>query len=286
MKKILHVQNAPGQHWVGNGFPVHSLFGYDQRDVSLDPFLLLDYAPPTRFGPVSAPRGVGKHPHRGFETVTIVYAGELEHRDSAGGGGTIGPGDVQWMTAGGGIVHEEFHSRAFTEQGGELEMAQLWVNLPARDKAAQPRYQALRETDIPAVELPDEAGRVRVVAGAFGGHDGPAETFSPVDVWDVRMNAGKRATFSVPDGHGLVVVALDGTVLVNGEEILRAVQLAALDRAGSEFTLEANSDAKLLVLSGEPLDEPVVGHGPFVMNSQAEIRQAIDDFNSGRFGAP
>jgi redox-sensitive bicupin YhaK (pirin superfamily) len=227
---------------------------------------------------------VGEHPHRGFETVTIVYQGELEHRDSTGSGGRIGPGDVQWMTAASGILHEEFHSEKFTRSGGTMEMVQLWVNLPAKDKSAAPGYQTLLGKDIPSVELADGAGSVRVIAGELKGHRGPARTFTPIDVWDVRMNRDHTAAFSVPAGRTLALIVLHGTVLVNGAEIAREAQMVLFDRAGTDFTVEANSDATVLVLSGEPIDEPVVGYGPFVMNSESEIVQAIADFNSGRFG--
>ncbi len=284
MKKILGLYSAPRQHWVGDGFPVRSLFGYDGLGRHLSPFLLLDHAAPTRFEPAAQPRGVGEHPHRGFETVTIVYQGELAHRDSTGAGGLIGPGDVQWMTAGGGILHEEFHSPAFTARGGTIEMVQLWVNLPAKDKMTGPTYQTLLAAQIPTVELPDGAGRVRVIAGEFAGHRGPARTFTPMDVWDLRIGQGSVGRFEGKDGHTLALVVLRGTVLINGSEIAREGQLLHFDRAGGSVTLEANSDATLLWLSGEPIDEPVVGYGPFVMNSEAEIRQAIDDFNQGRFG--
>ena len=284
MKTILGIHSAPRPHWVGDGFPVRSLFSYDTLGKHLSPFLLLDYAGPTQFTPATQPRGVGQHPHRGFETVTIVYAGEVEHRDSSGAGGVIGPGDVQWMTAGAGIVHEEFHSHAFTQRGGPFEMVQLWVNLPAKDKMVRPGYQGILDCDIPSVNLPDGAGRARIIAGRFHGHVGPAHTFSPLDVWDVRLNPGKRAAFSVAPGRTLAVVVLRGTVQLNDSQILRDAQMAVLDRAGEDFSVEANNDATLLILSGEPLDEPIVGYGPFVMNTQQEIGEAIDDFNSGRFG--
>ncbi|MGE3773315.1 MAG: pirin family protein [Gammaproteobacteria bacterium] len=285
MKKILGVYSAPRPHWVGDGFPVRSLFGYDGLGKQhLSPFLLLDHAAPTRFEPAARPRGVGQHPHRGFETVTIVYQGELEHRDSTGAGGRIGPGDVQWMTAGGGIVHEEFHSRAFTERGGTVEMVQLWVNLPAKDKMTTPRYQTLLDAQIPSVALPDGAGRVRVIAGEFDGQRGPAQTFTAIDVWDLRLEQGGVARLDTQDGHTLALVVLRGAVLINGEETAREGQLVHLDRAGSGVAIEAGSDATVLWLSGAPIDEPVVGYGPFVMNSEAEIRQAIEDFESGHFG--
>lgn len=283
MKKVTDIFNAPQPHWVGDGFPVRSLFSY-QRDVErFSPFLLLDYAGPAEFAAASRPRGVGSHPHRGFETVTIVYKGEVAHRDSTGQGGTIGPGDVQWMTAGAGILHQEFHSETFTQTGGMLEMVQLWVNLPARDKMAPPGYQAIESGDIPTVALPGGAGSVRVIAGDYVGNRGPAHTFTPMQVWDIKLNAGGRSEFALPDGWNTMLIVLHGTVQINGEDVLREAQMALLDRSGGTVTVEANNDATVLLLSGEPIEEPVVGHGPFVMNSEAEILQAIDDFNSGRF---
>ena len=284
MKKILGVYSAPRPHWVGDGFPARSLFSYSSHGRDLSPFLLLDYAGPYRFDPAAQPRGVGQHPHRGFETVTIVYEGEVEHRDSTGAGGKIGPGDVQWMTAASGILHEEFHSHDFTRAGGTLEMVQLWVNLPARDKMAAPGYQTLVDADIPDVALPDGAGRVRVIAGEFDGHRGPARTFTAMDVWDVRLTAGNTAGFTLPEGRTLALVVLKGTVQVNDAEVVREAQMVVLSREGGAVSVEANSDATVLLLSGEPIDEPIVGYGPFVMNSDAEIRQAIMDFNGGRFG--
>jgi redox-sensitive bicupin YhaK (pirin superfamily) len=236
------------------------------------------------FAPADTPRGVGTHPHRGFETVTIVYQGEVEHRDSTGKGGIIGPGDVQWMTAASGILHEEFHSRAFTRKGGPLEMVQLWVNLPAKDKNAAPGYQSLLDRDIPSVALPDGAGTLRVIAGDYDGHRGPARTFTPIDLWDVRLHRDAVTSLDLPEGHTVAVVVLKGTVQVNGDAIAREAQFVLLDRAGGEVRLEANGDAKLLILSGAPIDEPVVMHGPFVMNTDQEIRQAMIDFQSGRFG--
>lgn len=239
---------------------------------------------PTHFEPAERPRGVGQHPHRGFETVTIVYQGELAHRDSTGAGGTIGPGDVQWMTAGGGILHEEFHSPAFTKHGGVIEMVQLWVNLPARDKMTEPGYQTVLSGQIPSVALADGAGHVRVIAGEFDGQRGPARTFTPIDLRDVRIAQGSRARFDTSDGHTLALVVLHGTVLVNGSTVAHEGQLVHLDRVGSGVEIDARSDATVLWLGGEPIDEPVIGYGPFVMNREDQIQEAIDDFNSGRFG--
>ena len=284
MKKVLGVHTAPQPHWVGDGFPVRSLFSYDGLGRELSPFLLLDHAAPTHFEPAARPRGVGQHPHRGFETVTIVYQGEVEHQDSTGAGGRIGTGDVQWMTAGGGIVHEEFHSHAFTARGGTIEMVQLWVNLPAKDKMTAPRYQTLLDAQIPSIQLPDAAGRVRVIAGDYAGHRGPAQTFTPMQVWDLRIMRDRVARLTATEGHTLALVVLHGTVLVNDAKVVRAGELVRLERAGTDVQIEANEDASVLWLSGEPIDEPVVGYGPFVMNSREEIVRAIDDFNSGRFG--
>lgn len=285
MKKIAGLYSAPRQHWVGDGFPVRSLFSYDSMGRHVSPFLLLDYAGPATFEPSDTPRGVGRHPHRGFETVTIVYDGEVAHQDSTGAGGVIGPGDVQWMTAGAGIIHEEFHSPDFTRRGGPLEMVQLWVNLPARDKRAAPGYQHLAKTDIPVVELPDGAGHLRVIAGEYAGRKGPARTFTPVDVWDLKLKAGADLELTVPEGHTLALVVLHGLIRANGSQPVREAQMALYHREGSGFSIAADSDATVLLLAGEPIDEPIAGYGPFVMNTKEEIREAIDDFNSGRFEA-
>jgi hypothetical protein len=268
---------------VGDGFPVRSLFSYQNLGRQLSPFLLLDYAGPKEFAPAAQPRGVGRHPHRGFETVTIAYRGEVAHRDSTGQGGVIGPGDVQWMTAGSGILHEEFHSQAFTREGGTLEMVQLWVNLPAAHKMTDPGYQAISARDIPEVPLAEGAGSLRVIAGEYAGQKGPARTFSPMQVWDLRLTQGGLSTLSLPEGWNTALVVLRGALRINGEPPARDAQLVLLDSAGSDFTIEADSDALVLLLSGEPIAEPIVGHGPFVMNSEEEIARAIDDFNRGRF---
>ena len=286
MKKILTTYGRPRGHWVGDGFPVRSLFSYDRMGASnISPFLLLDYAGPSEFPPAQRPRGVGQHPHRGFETVTVVYSGELEHRDTSGAGGLIGEGDVQWMTAGAGIVHEEFHSQQFTEQGGLLKMVQLWVNLPASAKDTPAAYQTLLNKDIPRVSLEDDGGALRVIAGEYLEHKGPANTFTPINVWDLKLEPGARGNLPVPKGHTTLVAVLNGSVQINDTDVLREAELANLDREGQEIVLESNNDARLLVLSGEPIDEPVVGYGPFVMNTEGEIKQAMLDFQSGKFGA-
>jgi len=284
MKTIIRVHDAPRPHWVGNGFPVRSLFNYNDHADIASPFLLLDYAGPHEFEPGGGIRGVGEHPHKGFETVTIVYEGEVAHRDSTGAGGVIGPGDVQWMTAANGIVHEEFHSEAFAARGGALEMVQLWVNLPAQDKTRAPGYQSLLSEDIPVLALPDQAGSLRVIAGAYEGRSGPAYTHTPMNVWDVRLSAGGQTVFDLPDGDTTILVVLRGTVLVNDSEVAREAQWVQFDREGTSVKLEANGEAAVLLLSGKPIDEPVVGYGPFVMNTQAEIIRAVADLRSGRFG--
>ncbi|MFF5867825.1 pirin family protein [Pseudomonas sp. NPDC012596] len=284
MKKILGIHRSPHAHWVGDGFPVRSLFTYDNLASQISPFLLLDYAGPHIFTPTTERRGVGQHPHRGFETVTIVYQGELEHRDSTGAGGFIGPGDVQWMTAANGIIHEEFHSPAFARSGGMLEMVQLWVNLPARDKRAAAGYQTLLATDIHEVALDGGAGSLRVIAGGYQGHQGPARTFTPMDVWDMRLQAGSHLQLPVAAGRNAALVVLRGMVRVNGERDAGPASLVLLERTGEDVLIEAREGASVLLLSGEPIDEPIVGYGPFVMNSQAEIAESFDDFHAGRFG--
>ncbi|MGH7068966.1 MAG: pirin family protein [Acetobacteraceae bacterium] len=284
MRKILGIYGAPKPHWVGDGFPVRSLFSEPSHGEHVSPFLLLDYAGPAEFAPAAKPRGVGTHPHRGFETVTIVYRGEVAHRDSTGQGGVIGPGDVQWMTAAGGILHQEFHSEAFTRKGGTLEMVQLWVNLPAKDKNAAPGYQTLLARDIPGVPLADNAGTLRVIAGEYEGRRGPAHTFTPIDLWDIRLNQGGTASLRLPEGRTVIAVVRNGAVQVNGDTIAREAEFVLFDRRGGEVTLKANADASVLLLSGEPIGEPVVMHGPFVMNTADEIRQAMADCQSGRFG--
>jgi redox-sensitive bicupin YhaK (pirin superfamily) len=284
MKNIIGIYTSPRTHWVGDGFPVRTLFSYDNLGKHISPFLLLDHAGPAEFTPTTERRGVGQHPHRGFETVTIVYKGELEHRDSTGSGGKIGPGDVQWMTAASGILHEEFHSEGFAKTGGTLEMVQLWVNLPAKDKMADAGYQTILDGDIPSIALKDQAGSLRLIAGEFDGHTGPARTFTPIDVWDLRLNGGKLLTLDLHEGRNTALVVLRGTVQVNGVELVREGQLALFERNGQQLSLEANNDAVVLLLSGEPIDESIVGHGPFVMNTEQEIHQAFADFQSGRFG--
>ncbi|QXB54138.1 pirin family protein [Aeromonas sp. FDAARGOS 1415] len=284
MKELAFIKRSNGQHWVGDGFPVRNIFSYHDIAEEISPFLMMDYAGPATFPATSHRLGVGQHPHRGFETVTIVYDGGVSHRDSSGGGGTIGPGDVQWMTAASGLIHEEYHSPDFARTGGTFEMVQLWVNLPARDKMAPPGYQGITAGEIPQVTLPDGAGEVRIIAGHFGEAAGPARTFTPMNVWDLRLHAHHRVTLSLPQGHTTALFVLKGAIRLGDRHPVRTTELAVMERRGTELVMEVEEETTLLLLNGAPLNEPIVGHGPFVMNTQEEIVQAINDFNSGRFG--
>ena len=282
MKSITQVIVAPQPHWVGDGFLVSPLFAEHAFQNDISPFLMLDYAAPREFAPSAKPPGVGVHPHKGFETVTIVYDGEVEHRDSAGNSGVIGAGDVQWMTAGRGILHEEFHSRAAAKRGGTVSMAQLWVNLPKRDKAAAPAYQDIRDAAIPRVTF--DGGELRVIAGAHGDVRGPAHTFTRMNVWDIRLDAGARLSLPLRDGDPALLPVFSGRVAINGERVVEASHVAVFGRAGATIEIEAKQASQLLLLSGEPIDEPIVAYGPFVMNTQGEIREAIEEFRAGRMG--
>lgn len=284
-KKVSGILRNNQMHWVGDGFPVRTLFAYSRQGNDISPFLMLDYGK-GEFPPTTERKGVGEHPHRGFETVTIVYEGSVEHRDSGGGGGAIGRGDVQWMTAASGVVHEEFHGQEFAKTGGSFEMAQLWVNLPAKDKMTKPRYQEILDKQIPKVALPEGAGTVRVIAGEFEGHKGPALTFSRLNVWDVRLQPGRAATFTVEDGDTTILPIFGGSVRINTTEDVGAGEAALFDQAGTTFYVEntGTDEVKVLFLSGAPLNEPIAGYGPFVMNTQDEIMQAIRDYQSGKMG--
>ncbi|UOO81918.1 pirin family protein [Uruburuella testudinis] len=287
MRNIRYIYNAPGTHWVGNGFKVAPLFSHMGEDKHTSPFLMLDYAAPMTFAPnETQPRGVGAHPHKGFETVTIAYHGEVAHRDSSGGGGVIGEGDVQWMTAGAGIVHEEFHSEAFSKRGGLFEMAQLWVNLPKKDKNTPARYQHLPAAAIPEVALADNRGHIRVIAGEYQDVKGPAETFTEMNVWDVRLEAGSEIVLRLPADHNLTIAMRRGEAEFNGTHQAGATQLVTFATEAGEIRIKAlDNDVALLLLSGKPINEPVAAYGPFVMNSREELVQAVEDFNNGKFGA-
>lgn len=285
MKKIMAMYSPPKKHWVGDGFLVRSLFSYECIDPSkISPFLLLDYAGPDYFTPSKKRRGVGQHPHRGFETVTIVYDGELEHRDSTGNGGLIGKGDVQWMTAGAGIIHEELHSQNFTKRGGILEMVQLWINLPAEYKSEPAAYQTILDSNMPRVVLGNKVGILKVIAGKFHNQTGPAKTFTPVNLWDIEIQKEQEVILNVPSGHNVLMMVRKGTVIVNNKEVVTEAQLVIFNKAGTTLLLTANEITSVLLLTGEPINEPVVGMGPYVMNTREEIELAVKDYRHGRFG--
>ncbi|MEK7764292.1 MAG: pirin family protein, partial [Nitrospirota bacterium] len=256
-KDIVGIYQPGSTHMVGDGFPVRNLFPSNELDREVSPFLMLDYAGPQYFEPTDHPRGVGEHPHRGFETVTIVYEGVVAHRDSAGNAGVIGPGDVQWMTAASGIVHEELHEKEWAKNGGTLHAIQLWVNLPKASKMSAPGYQTILNDDIPAVELDGGAGRLRVIAGSFLGHKGPARTFTPVELYDLQLKAGKRVSLSLHEGHNASLLVLQGSASVNGGQVAGEAELIVCTRNGSQITVVAHEDSRLLVMAGEPIEEPI-----------------------------
>ena len=286
MRKVKNIYQENQAHWVGDGFLVQPLFSHMGEDRGTNPFLMLDYAAPQYYEPNKrTPRGVGQHPHKGFETVTIAYQGEVEHRDSSGGGGVIKAGDVQWMTAGAGIIHQEFHSEAFSRRGGMFEMVQLWVNLPRKDKNVPAHYQHLAKENIPVVEFADNAGYARIIAGNFADIQGAAKTYTKMNVWDMVINAGRGVEIEIPESQSLSMVVLRGKATFNHNEQASAGQLVNFERSAGKVTITAaDEELKILLLAGEPIEEPVVGYGPFVMNSFEEIRQAVNDFNAGKFG--
>lgn len=280
---VLNILRSSDSHWVGDGFPVSTLFYYEQDGQALSPFLMLDYAGPYEFPATEEKLGVGPHPHRGFETVTIVYAGEVEHRDSSGAGGRIGPGDVQWMTAASGLVHEEYHGREYAKVGGPFEMVQLWVNLPASHKMVPPRYQPITADMIPMVSL-GHGSSLRVIAGEYAGTQGPAQTYSPVNVWDLQLASEDPFTIDVPAGQTRLLVVLQGSLTVAGAGELNGGSVVIFGADGDVIGIDEAVDARALLLCGEPLNEPIFGYGPFVMNSTLEIHEAIRDFQEGKMG--
>lgn len=282
LKQVRGVFGPGSTHWVGDGFPVRNLF--PSNGVDVDPFLMLDYAGPKRFEPSSRRHGVGQHPHRGFETVTIAYQGSVNHRDSAGNSGVIHPGDVQWMTAGSGVVHEEMHGDQLTREGGDFEMIQLWVNLPRAEKMSPPAYQELTRERIPTVQL-GRSSTARVIAGDFHGTRGPAKTHTPVNVFDVRLKKGDEVRIPLPEGHNAALVLLKGSVLVNGATALDGeARIAPLSAEGGEVLLDPKEETTVLVLSGQPIGEPVASYGPFVMNTEEELEEAVAEYRSGKMG--
>lgn len=284
-KSIERVLRGLPEHWVGDGFRVSNYFpGATEAMKRMSPFFLLDYHAPYVYSPTSKRRGVGTHPHRGFETVTIAYKGSIAHKDSAGHGGVIAPGEVQWMTAGGGVLHNEYHHEAFSKSGGVMHMMQLWVNLPRKDKLTPAKYQALTLADIPEVALPQDGGVVRVIAGAYEGTKGPAATFTPAHVLDLRLKPGAKVRLPVPKDYNTALLVLGGEARSNGSSALKDGDFLLFKNDGTEVTVEALSEVTALFLSGAPIDEPLVHYGPFVMNTSDEINQAVEDYRDGKFG--
>lgn len=283
-KEVLGVYQPGSRHMVGDGFPVRNLFPSNDLDREVDPFLMLDYAGPEHFPPTDHPCGVGEHPHRGFETVTIVYEGLLAHRDSAGNAGVIGPGDVQWMTAASGVVHEEMHEKNWAKKGGTLHAIQLWVNLPQAHKMSAPGYQTILNADIPAIGLDGGAGRLRVIAGSFQGRRGPARTFTPIELYDLELAAGHRVEMNLPHGYNTSIFVLHGLVSANGSRATGEAELIVCRQNGSQVVIESREDSRLLVMSGKPIDEPIARYGPFVMNDKSQLVQAVEDYQAGKMG--
>ena len=284
-KKVEIIVQPRPAHFVGDGFRVHNFIPSSYRlDMKrMDPFIMLDYNSKFHFSGTETPRGVGVHPHRGFETVTIAYHGRVEHADSAGGGGVIGEGDVQWMTAASGVLHKEFHETEWAKEGGIYQMVQLWVNLPAKDKMSLPKYQAIKNSEMKKVDL-GEKGFVEVIAGEYQNEKGPASTFSPVNLMNAKLKKGGKADFSFPANFNTAALVVEGSISVNGEKNVPTDHFILFKNEGENFIVEATEDAVVLVISGEPLNEPIFPHGPFVMNSREEIIQAFEDFNTGKFG--
>ncbi len=280
----VHVYKPGSQHVVGDGFHVRNLFPSNDLDQELSPFLMLDYAGPTFYPPTDTPRGVGEHPHRGFETVTIVYQGRVAHRDSAGNSGVIGPGDVQWMTAASGVVHEELHEKDWATRGGTLQAVQLWVNLPTALKMSAPGYQTIVNEQIPVVQLDHGAGSFRVIAGAVGNAQGPARTFTPIELYDLRLRAGHSTTVQIQTGYNVGVFVLGGQATVEGSHRLMEAELAVCASTGRLIAITAEQDATILVMAGEAINEPVARYGPFVMNTKTELVQAVNDYQAGKMG--
>ena len=284
-KKVEIVVQPKEPHFVGDGFRVHNFIPTSYRlDMKrMDPFIMMDYNSKFYFEPIDKPRGVGVHPHRGFETVTIAYHGRVEHGDSSGGGGIIGQGDVQWMTAASGVLHKEFHETEWAKQGGIFQMVQLWVNLPAKDKMSKPKYQAIKQKEMMNVDL-GENGLIEVIAGEYNGEKGPASTFSVINMMNAKLKKGGKADFSFPADFNTAALVIEGSIMVNGEEKVPTDHFVLFENEGENFTIEATEESIILIISGKPLNEPIYPHGPFVMNTREEIIQAFDDYNNGKFG--
>lgn len=284
MKNIARIIKPGTPHFVGDGFRVHNFIPGTSSMQEMDPFIMLDYNSKYNFGPSEIPRGVGVHPHKGFETVTIAYKGKVEHGDSSGNSGVIDEGDVQWMTAANGILHKEFHEKEWSKTGGEFQMVQLWVNLPAKFKKSSPKYQGIVNKDIPKVQLADGMGEVEVIAGEYNGNKGSAYTFSPIHLYNAKLKSGAKTPFSFPVEYTTSILVIEGKVKINDNQTVNQDHFALFEKVGETFSVEAEEDSIVLVLSGEPIKEPIAAHGPFVMNTREELIEAFEDFNLGKFG--
>ncbi len=285
-KSVQQILPPPAAHMVGDGFRVHNFFpsGYNMGNKRMSPFFMLDYNSKVEFPPTDTPRGVGVHPHRGFETVTIAYHGKVAHHDSAGNSGIISEGDVQWMTAASGVLHKEYHEKEFAKKGGMFQMVQLWVNLPAKYKMSPPKYQEISNSKMGKYLLPNDGGYVEVIAGELKGIKGAASTFTPLEMYNARLKKGAKLTVNFPANYNTGFVVIEGKVKVNSSQEADVDHFILFKNDGEEITIEPLEDAIILLLSGEPIDEPVASYGPFVMNTQEELVQAVNDFNRGKFG--
>jgi quercetin 2,3-dioxygenase len=282
-RSVNQIINPPKSHWVGDAFKVHGFIPQAIPWNLISPFVMMDYGAKNYFEPSEHLRGVGSHPHRGFETVTIAYKGEVEHHDSRGNHGIIGEGEVQWMTAGQGILHKEYHSKNFAQTGGDFQMVQLWVNLPAKDKMTEPKYQGITRDQIVKVELPNNSGRVEIIAGSFGDTQGPASSFTPVNLWNLHLNEKSENSFEIPELHNCALLVLEGEIVIDGNNIIEN-QMVLMNNDGNSVNIKTNQKGVILLMSGEPIDEPIEAYGPFLMNNKRQLVEAIEDFNEGKFG--
>lgn len=286
-KRSVELVASPREpHFVGDGFRVHNFIpsAYKLDMQRMNPIIMMDYNSKFHFGPSEKPRGVDVHPHRGFETVTIAYKGKVEHHDSSGGGGVIGEGDVQWMTAASGVLHKEFHEKEWSRKGGDFQMVQLWINLPAKDKMSTPKYQSILNSEMSRYSLENHLGEIEVIAGKYKGINGSASTFTPLHLYNAKLKKGAVADFSLPRNYNTALLVIEGSITVNNTEVVPTDNFALMANDGEDFTITANNDAIVLIVSGEPINEPIAAHGPFVMNTKQELVQAFEDFNRGKFG--
>lgn len=286
-KRSVEMVASPREpHYVGDGFRVHNFIpsGFRLDMERMDPIIMMDYNSKFYFSPSEKPRGVGVHPHRGFETVTIAYKGKVEHHDSSGGGGVISEGDVQWMTAASGVLHKEFHEKEWSKKGGDFQMVQLWVNLPAKDKMSTPKYQAIKNDSIPRYHVENNGGEIEIIAGEYKGIKGAATTFTPMNMLNLKLKSNAEASFSFPSNFNTAMLVIEGSIQVNDKDVAPTDHFILMSNDGEDFTIKATDDAIVLLLSAAPIGEPIAAHGPFVMNTRQELMEAFNDFNTGKFG--